>query len=108
MTVHEKTRWKNWAESLRQQMMGNLTPEITKSVDAIVSEVGTTKPENTLRSERFWRSCQTGKSPNDALTVAGFEIEFDGAGDQGVEQVTLKLNATWMAILQRVLDRQRT
>jgi len=106
MAVQEKTRWKQWADSLRQEMMGSLTPEVTKSVEAIAAEVATTKSENTWRSERFWRSCQAGASPNDFLTVAGFEVDFQSR-DRYVGEVTLRLNQTWMAILQRVLDRQR-
>lgn len=106
MTVQEKTRWKQWADHLRQEMMANLTPDVTKSVEAIASETATTKGEKTVRSERFWRACQAGESPNDALTKAGFEIEFEAGEDRHVEEVTLRLNQTWMTILQRVLDRQ--
>ena len=106
MAVQEKIRWKEWADSLRQEMMGSLTSKVTKSVESIAEEVATTKSENTWRSERFWRSCRDGASPNDFLTVAGFEVEFQAREDRCVEEVTLRLNETWMAILQRVLDRQ--
>ena len=106
MAVQEKARWKEWADSLRGEMMVSLTSEVTKSVETIAVEVATTKAEGTWRSERFWRSCQNGTSPNDFLKAAGFEIEFQPREDRCVEQVTLRLNATWMAILQRVLDRQ--
>jgi hypothetical protein len=107
MAVQEKTRWKDWADSLRQEMMGSLTSSVTKSVEEIAEEVATTKAENTWRSERFWRSCQNGTSPNDVLKTAGFELEFEPGENRCVEEVTLSLNSTWMAILQRVLDRQR-
>lgn len=106
MTVQEKTRWKNWAVGLRQRMMTGMTAEVTKSVAAITSETATTKPENTLRSERFWRACQAGASPNDTLARAGFEIEFQPDKERGVQEVTLRLNETWMTILQGVLDRK--
>jgi hypothetical protein len=106
MSVQEKSRWKQWADSLRQEMMTSLTPEVSKSVEAIATEVTTTKSEQTWRSERFWRSCQVGASPNDFFKDAGFEIEFQ-ARDQRVGEVTLRLNGTWMTILQRVIDRQR-
>ena len=106
MSVQEKNRWKQWADSLRQEMMGSLTSEVTKSVEAIATEVATTKSENTWRSERFWRSCQVGASPNDFLRVSGFEIDFQPR-DHSVCEVTLRLNETWMEILQDVLDRQR-
>ena len=106
MSVQEKTRWKKWAESLRQEMMTSLTAEVTKSVEAITSETATTKAENTVRSERFWRACQAGSSPNEFLATAGFEIEFEPDEERNVREVTLKLNKTWMTILQGVLDRK--
>jgi len=59
MAVTDQTRWRNWADELRQEMMTNLTAEVTKSVDAITSETATTKSASTLRSASFWRSCQT-------------------------------------------------
>ena len=101
----EKARWKDWAERLRQEMMGSRTPNVTKSVVAIAAETDTTKGEATLQSERFWRACQAGKSPNDFLTTAGFEIDFE-ADDRRVEEVTFKLNGTWSRILQGVIDRE--
>ena len=107
MTVQEKTRWKNWADCLRKEMMTNLTAEVTKSVEAITSETATTKSESTLRSVRFWRACQSGKSPNDFLARAGFEIEFQQDEARNVREVTLRLNQTWMTILHGVLDRKK-
>jgi hypothetical protein len=107
MSVQEKTRWKNWADRLRQEMMTGLKPEVTKSVAVITSETATTKAESTLQSARFWKACQAGKSPNDALAVAGFEIDFEQDDDRKVQEVTLRLNQTWMTILQRVLDRKK-
>jgi len=106
MTVQEKTRWKEWAEGLRQEMMVGLTVDVTKSVLAILAATGTTKSEKTLRSERFWLACQAGTSPNETLSKAGFEIEFEADENRQVEQVTLRLNQIWRDILQGVLDRQ--
>ncbi len=106
MAVQEKIRWKNWADRLRQEMMASLTTEVTKSVEAIIAESATTKAENTLRSERFWQDCQSGKSPNDFLVKAGFEIEFQVDERRNVREVTLRPNQTWIAILNRVLDRK--
>ena len=106
MTVQEKKRWKEWAEGLRQEMMGSRTPDVTKSVDAIVTATATTKGDKTVRSERFWLACQAGTSPNDVLTKAGFEIEFETDDNRRVDEVTLRLNQTWKNILQGVLDRQ--
>lgn len=107
MAVSEKARWKNWADCLRQEMMTSLTSQVTKSVEAITSETTTTKAENTLRSERFWRGCQSGKTPNDFLVTAGFEIEFEQDEEGDVGEVTLRLNESWMTILQRVVDRKK-
>jgi hypothetical protein len=107
MAVQEKTRWKNWADGLRQEMMTSLTAEVTKTVDSIISETATTKAESTLRSARFWRACQSGKSPNDFLSTAGFEIEFQQDDGSNVDEVTLRLNETWMSILLGVLDRKK-
>lgn len=108
MSVQEKTRWKNWADGLRKDMMTGLTPEVTKSVADITSETSTTKAESTLRSVRFWKACQAGKSPNDVLSTAGFEIDFEPDDQRHVHEVTLRLNETWMSILQKVLDRKRS
>ena len=106
MTVSEKALWKSWAEQLRQEMMTGLAPEVTMSVDAIISGTSTSKAESTLRSARFWRACQAGKSPNDFLATAGFEVEFEQDDQRNVHEVTLRLNETWMTILQGVLDRK--
>ncbi len=107
MSVQEKVRWKNWADRLRQQMMTGLEAEVTRSVESIASETATTKAESTLHSVRFWKACQAGKSPNDALSAAGFEIDFEPNDERSVQEVTLRLNATWMSIMQRVLDRKK-
>ena len=107
MSVQEKTRWKKWADHLRQEMMTSLTSEVTKSVATITTETSTTKAESTLNGARFWKACQQGKSPNDVLSVAGFEIDFEQDDERKVREVTLRLNQTWMEILQRVLDRKR-
>lgn len=107
MIGQEKTRWKNWADLLRQEMMTSLTAEVTKSVDTITTETETTKAESTLRSSRFWKSCQAGKSPNDTLTKAGFEIEFEPDEGKVVQEVTLKLNDSWLSILNRVLENKK-
>jgi hypothetical protein len=103
----EKKRWKNWADCLRQEMMTGLTAEVTKSVEVITSETATTKTESTLRGVRFWEACQLGKGPNDFLVTAGFEIEFEQDENRKVQEVTLRLNQSWMTILQRVLDRKK-
>lgn len=107
MTAKEKTAWKDWADELRQAMMTGLTAEVSKSVAEITSVIDTTKNESTLRTERFWRACQLGESPNDVLARAGFEVEFQPDEKRLVQEVTLRLNQTWMTILNRVLDRKR-
>lgn len=106
MTGQEKNRWKNWADGLRQEMMGSMVGEVTRTVDSITSETATTKAASTLRSARFWRTCQAGKSPNDFLVRAGFEIEFEQDDERCVREVTLRLNETWQAILQGARDRK--
>jgi hypothetical protein len=107
MALQEKARWKNWADGLRQQMMTGLTAEVTKSVEAIASETATGKAESTLHSVRFWTACQKGDRPNEFLAAAGFDIEFEPDDRKRVNEVTLRLNKTWMGILQQVLDRQQ-
>ena len=106
MKVQEKKRWKEWADALRQEMMRSLTTDVTKSVDAIIAATETTKDEKTVRSERFWRACQAGTSPNETLAKAGFEIEFEAADNRLVEKVTLRLNPTWRNILQGAKKRR--
>ncbi|MBC8356930.1 MAG: hypothetical protein H8E66_33580 [Planctomycetes bacterium] len=108
MTVQDKTRWKDWADELRQEMMSGLTPEVTKSVEVITSETATSKSASSLRSVRFWRACQLGEKPNDVLARAGFDIEFQQNEEQKVQEVTLRLNRSWMTILDRVRDRKNT
>lgn len=105
MSLREVTRWKEWAERLRQEMMRDLTPQVTKSVDLMIEEIGTDKSTTTLHSRRYWLSCQAGKQPNDTLVKAGFDIEFEPTDKNQIESVTLRLNSTWAAIMQRVVDR---
>jgi hypothetical protein len=66
---------------------------VTKSVDAIAAETVTSKSAATLRSERFWRNCQSGLSPNEVLVVAGFDIEFQQDEKSQVKEVTFRLNS---------------
>jgi len=106
MTGPEKTRWKNWADGLRQEMMGGLTAHVTKTVDVVISETASTTAVSTLRSERFWRAVQIGDSPNEVLAKAGFDLEFEQDDDRKVSEVTFRLNRTWLNILDRVLERQ--
>jgi hypothetical protein len=106
MTIRDKVRWKEWAEELRQTMMAELTPEVTKSVEEIIRETATDKSSTVLGTPRFWKSCQAGKGTNDTLSKAGFIIEFGPNAEGRVDTVTLQLNATWTDIMQRVLDRQ--
>ncbi len=107
MTVGEKARWKNWADGLRQQMMTSLKAEVTKSVEAITTETATTKAKSSLRSARFWRACQLGEVPNDVLSTAGFEIDFQQDERGNVGEVTLRLNQTWRTIQDHVLARKQ-
>ena len=106
MSARDKTRWKEWADSLRQEMMSELTPQVTKTVESITVETGTEKSPTVLRSQRFWNAIQAGKGPNDTLVKAGFEIEFEANDAREIEMVTLRLNETWKSILQGVLDRR--
>jgi hypothetical protein len=108
MSVQEKSRWKKWADQLRQEMMMSRTPEITKTITEISSETGTTKAHSTLVGTRFWTSCQQGVAPNDVLVIAGFEVAFALGQDSKVAAVTLKLNRTWMDILQRAAAKKRS
>jgi len=106
MSVREKVRWKEWADGLRQTMMAQLTPQVTKSVEDIIKETATEKSVSVLATQRFWKACQAGKGTNDTLAKAGFEIEYESNTDGKVETVTLQLNDTWKSIMQQVLDRR--
>ena len=103
MAVQERVLWLRWAEELRKEMMTGKMPVVTRTVTSIAEETKTAKSTKVLSSARFWRDCQAGKGPQGCLVGAGFVVEF--AEGQAVENVTLRLNATWLAILQRVLDR---
>ncbi len=106
MAVNDKKRWKDWADRLRQRMMSELTPDTTIAIADIAEETATNKPLSVLQSRRFWQSCQAGQAANDTLAKAGFDIDFEPNDDGEVDAVTLRLNKNWMAIMQRVLDRQ--
>lgn len=107
MAVQEKVLWLNWAENLRKEMMTGLTPHTTKLVSEIAEETKTTKSAKMVGSPRFWKDCQSGKGPQGCLVGAGFVVEFAPSEDQTIQQVTLRLNGTWLEIMQRVLDRRR-
>ncbi|MCU0958963.1 MAG: hypothetical protein MUF48_02560 [Pirellulaceae bacterium] len=106
MAARDKTLWKEWAERLRQEMMTGLTPQVTKSVDAIGTEIGTEKSSTVLHSRRFWSACQSAQGANDVLVKAGFIVEFASNGESEVDMVTLRLNDTWQSIMQNVIDRR--
>jgi len=106
MTVRDKVRWREWADGLRQTMMSELTPHVTKSVEDIINETSTEKSPSVLGTPKFWKACQAGKGTNDTLSKAGFEIEFESNDEGKVEAVTLQLNDTWRSIMQGVLDRR--
>ncbi len=106
MSVRDKVRWKEWADGLRQTMMADLTLQVTKTIEEIIEETATEKPSSVLGTQRFWKACQAGKGTNDTLSKAGFEIEFGSNAEGKVDTVTLQLNGTWKAIMQRVLDRR--
>ena len=106
MSVRDKLRWKEWADGLRQMMMSQLTPQVEKSAEEILTETATEQSASILGTQRFWKSCQAGEGANDTLSKAGFEIEFESNAEGKVGTVTLQLNDTWKAIMQRVLDRR--
>jgi len=105
VSVRDNTLWKNWADRLRQEMMQGLTAQITKSVASITQEIGTDRSPIVLKSLRFWNSCRIGKSPNDVFPKAGLELDFQPNEKSEVELITIRLNDTWKAIMQRALDR---
>jgi hypothetical protein len=99
--------WKEWADNLRQLMMSAKVGEVTKTVAEISQETGTEKSPTTLHSQRFWNACILGQGSCAILTKAGFELSYSPNGAGKVEAVTFRLNSSWQAILQRVLDRKR-
>jgi hypothetical protein len=103
----DQKRWKEWADALRQTMMSEKVGEVTKTVAEITSETGTEKSAATLQSARFWNACILGQGSCGTLTKAGFELSYTPNGSGKVEAVTFRLNASWQAILQRVLDRKK-
>jgi hypothetical protein len=103
----DQKRWKEWADNLRQLMMAAKVSEVTKTVAEISQETGTDKSASTLQSAKFWNACILGEGSCEMLTKAGFELSYTPNGEGKVEAVTFRLNASWQAILQRVLDRKR-
>ncbi len=106
MTTREQARWKEWADRLRQSMMADLTPYITKSIAEIVEETATQRSPSVLATRRFWTTVQTGEQNNHILARAGFQIEFSPSEGGNVESVTLRLNDTWSRIMQHMIDQQ--
>lgn len=102
----DQKRWKEWADALRQSMMTGLMPEVTKSVEELTQEIRTDKPPSTLQSQKFWNACRDGQGSHTTILKAGFEVSYVPNGAGKVDSVTFRLNDTWQAILQRVLDRQ--
>jgi hypothetical protein len=105
--TREQKRWKDWADTLRQEMMAGLVGEVSKTVDDISKETGTEKSDSTLHSQKFWNACIRGEGSNATLCRAGFELSYVATDAGKVEVVTLRLDASWQAILQRVLDRKK-
>jgi hypothetical protein len=103
----DQKRWKDWADNLRQEMMAAKVSEVTKTVAQISLETMTDKSTNTLQSPKFWNACILGEVSHATLTRAGFELSYVPNGAGKVEIVTFRLNASWQAILQSVLDRKR-
>jgi hypothetical protein len=101
MSAREQTRWKEWADRLRQAMMTARTLHVTKTVDSIIEETGTEKSHKTLRSRRFWNECRLAMPPNGTLVKAGFNLAFEPAEGAEIDMVTFHLNGTWQAIMQR-------
>ena len=53
MSVSDKVRWKEWADGLRQMMMSQLTPQVDRSVEEILTETATDKSASVLGTQRF-------------------------------------------------------
>lgn len=106
MSLQDRLRWKEWADSLRQTMMAQLTGHVTKSVDEIRKETATDKSASVLGTQRFWKACQAGTGTNNTLSKAGFELEFEPNAEGKIETVTFQLNKTWKAIMKRASDRR--
>ena len=92
--------WVEWAEKLRINMMSNKLPKVVKSTADIHCETGTHEPLANVQSRGFWNSCQRGIQDWDALTKAGFVLEFEPNVDGKVDSVTFKLNDSWLAIMR--------
>jgi hypothetical protein len=103
----DELRWKTWADDLRQSMMTSQVSEVTKSVSDISKETETERPAKVLSSQRFWNACRDGQESHKTIAKAGFDINYEPNAAGHVEAVTFRLNGTWLAILQRVLDRQQ-
>ena len=81
-------------------MMTHKLPELTKATSDIHAESGTQEALATLKSKGFWNSCKRGITDWDALTKAGFDLDFSPDADGKVESVSFRLNEKWLAIMQ--------
>jgi hypothetical protein len=91
--------WVEWAKNLRVQMMTQKLPAVVKSTSDVHRETGTHEPLTNLQSRGFWNSCQRGGTDWDALTKAGFELDFEPDENGKVQLVTFRLNSTWLGIM---------
>lgn len=82
-------------------MMTGKLLELTKSTVEIHAETGTDETLASIQSRGFWNACQRGDTDWDALTKAGFDLDFVSNTDGKVEFVTFRLKHHWRAVMQR-------
>lgn len=92
---------KEWADGIRKSLMVGAEPELTKSIDEIRSESGTSETQARLRKPGPWMF--TGKVTPfmELIRGAGLEVSHQSNAEGLVDFVTFRLNETWLGIRQR-------
>jgi hypothetical protein len=93
--------WKEWTIDLRQHMIRNKLPEITKSTEEIRTETGTDETLKSLQSQSFWKAVRDQVKDWDTIPRNGLEVTSEPNAVGEVEFVTLWLNDTWKSVVSR-------
>lgn len=92
---------KEWADGIRKSLMVGSDAEMTKSIDEIRSESGTSEPQARLSKPGPWVPGAKTTPLIELIHLAGLEVSCKSNVDGLVDRVTFRLNETWLGIRQR-------
>ncbi|HTI50077.1 MAG TPA: hypothetical protein VL475_03970 [Planctomycetaceae bacterium] len=100
MRREDKIR-KEWADAIRKTLMTGRQPEVTKTIEAIHLESGTTESQSRLSRPGPWTADGKATPFIEAIRRAGLEVAVEPGDDGRVERVTFRLNETWRGVRER-------